>query len=131
LECARYDAVIKRLGGIDVQLLGIGHNGHIGFNEPGAVFIANTHVAELSGDTIKANGRFFENPGSVPVKAYTVGIKTIMQAKKVLMIASGANKAGIIKRAFFDGVTPGVPASILQLHGDFTLIGDPAALSEI
>ena len=131
-ECARYDYVIKRVGGIDLQLLGIGHDGHIGFNEPGEAFELGTHCVDLKPETIEANKRFFEgNEDLVPKQAYTMGIKTIMQARKVLMVANGKDKAEIVKKAFFGPVTPEVPASILQMHPDFTLVGDEEALSLI
>lgn len=130
--CREYDAIIQRAGGIDLQLLGIGHDGHIGFNEPGAAFELGTHCVDLTKETIEANKRFFNNDESlVPRQAYTMGIKTIMQARKVLMVASGADKAQIIKKAFFGPVTPEVPASILQMHPDFVLVGDQDALSLI
>ena len=129
-ECARYDYVIKRVGGIDLQLLGIGVDGHIGFNEPGDAFELGTHCVDLTESTIEANKRFFDNNVDlVPKQAYTMGIKTIMQARKVLMVANGANKAEIIKKAFFGPVTPEVPASILQMHPDFILVGDEEALA--
>lgn len=131
-ECARYDYVIQRVGGIDLQLLGIGHDGHIGFNEPGEAFELGTHCVDLKAETIEANKRFFEgNEDLVPKQAYTMGIKTIMQARKVLMVASGKDKAEIIQKAFFGPVTPEVPASILQMHPDFILVGDEDALSLI
>ena len=130
--CREYDAIIQRAGGIDLQLLGIGHDGHIGFNEPGAAFELGTHCVDLTKETIEANKRFFNNDETlVPRQAYTMGIKTIMQARKVLMVASGADKAQIIKKAFFGPVTPEVPASILQMHPDFILVGDQDALSLI
>ena len=120
------------VGGIDLQLLGIGHDGHIGFNEPGEAFELETHCVDLTPETIEANKRFFDgNVDLVPKQAYTMGIKTIMQARKVLMVANGAGKAEIIKKAFFGPVTPEVPASILQMHPDFTLVGDEEALSLI
>ncbi len=128
-ECARYDAVIASLGGIDLQLLGLGHNGHIGFNEPDDVFTKGTHKVALSEATIQANKRFFDDESQVPRYAYTMGICDIMQAKRVVMVVSGEEKAGIVKEAFFGPVTPRVPASILQLHKDFTLVADEAALS--
>lgn len=130
-ECARYDTLIHRAGGIDLQLLGIGIDGHIGFNEPGAKFELGTHCVDLSESTIEANQRFFDKKEDVPRQAYTVGIKTIMQARKVLMVVSGKNKAEIVKKSFFGAVTPEVPASILQMHPDFTLVGDEEALSLI
>ncbi len=127
--CREYDAVIRNVGGIDLQLLGIGVDGHIGFNEPGEAFELGTHCVDLTESTIDANQRFFASRDEVPRQAYTMGIKTIMQARKVLMVANGANKAEIIKRAFFGPVTPEVPASILQMHPDFILVGDAEALS--
>ena len=131
-ECARYDAVIDAFGGADLQLLGLGPNGHIGFNEPGEAFELETHCVDLTAETIEANKRFFDgNVDLVPKQAYTMGIKTIMQARKVLMVANGKGKAEIIKKAFFGPVTPEVPASILQMHPDFTLVGDEEALSLI
>ncbi len=130
-ECARYDDVIHSVGGIDLQLLGIGHDGHIGFNEPGSAFELGTHCVDLTQETIEANKRFFESIDDVPRQAYTMGIKTIMQARKVLLVASGKDKAAIVKKAFFGPVTPEVPASILQMHPDFILVGDEEALSEI
>ena len=131
-ECARYDAVIDAFGGADLQLLGLGPNGHIGFNEPGEAFELETHCVDLTPATIEANKRFFDgNEDLVPKQAYTMGIKTIMQARKVLMVANGKGKADIVKKAFFGPVTPEVPASILQMHPDFILVGDEEALSEI
>ena len=131
-ECARYDAVIDAFGGADLQLLGLGPNGHIGFNEPGEAFELETHCVDLTQETIEANKRFFDgNVDLVPKQAYTMGIRTIMQARKVLMVVNGAGKAEIVKKAFFGPVTPEVPASILQLHPDFILVGDEEALSLI
>lgn len=128
--CREYDELIESVGGIDLQLLGIGLDGHIGFNEPGTAFEPNTHCVDLTESTIEANKRFFSSKDEVPKQAYTMGIKPIMQAKKVLMIANGAAKAEILKKAFTGEITPEVPASILQLHPDFTLIADEDALSE-
>ena len=128
-ECKRYDEVIHNVGGIDLQLLGIGHDGHIGFNEPGSAFELGTHCVDLTQETIEANKRFFDSIDDVPRQAYTMGIKTIMQARKVLLVASGKDKAEIVKKAFFGPVTPMVPASILQMHPDFILVGDEDALS--
>ena len=130
-ECERYENLIKDLGGIDLQLLGIGHNGHIGFNEPDDFFTANTHMVKLTESTIEANSRLFSNKDEVPGFAYTMGIKAIMQAKRVLLIINGREKAEITRAALKGPVTPKVPASILQLHGDLTVIGDRDALSLI
>ena len=129
-ECRHYDATIRQLGGIDLQLLGLGPNGHIGFNEPGEAFELETHCVDLTQETIEANKRFFDgNVDLVPKQAYTMGIKTIMQAKKILIVASGEDKAEIVHKAFFGPITPQVPASVLQLHNDVTLVADEAALS--
>ena len=114
-----------------MQLLGLGHNGHIGFNEPSEIFEAETHCVDLTESTIKANQRFFASIDEVPRQAYTMGIKTIMQAKKILVVVSGADKAAIVKEAFFGPITPKVPASVLQLHNDVTVVADEAALSEL
>ena len=130
-ECGRYEELIRSLGGVDLQLLGLGHNGHIGLNEPGEAFEKETHCVDLTESTIEANKRFFASADDVPKQAYTMGIKTIMQAKKILIVVNGENKADIVERAFFGPVTPEVPASILQLHNDVTLVGDEAALAKI
>ena len=130
-ECGRYEELIRSLGGVDLQLLGLGHNGHIGFNEPGEAFEKETHCVDLTESTIEANKRFFASADDVPKQAYTMGIKTIMQAKKILIVVNGENKADIVERAFFGPVTPEVPASILQLHNDVTLVGDEAAIAKI
>jgi len=130
-ECKRYDDLIDRCGGIDLQLLGIGNNGHIGFNEPGDYFVKTTHLVDLSQSTIDANSRFFDSAGDVPVQAYTMGILSIMKAGRILLIVSGENKADIVRRALFGDITPEVPASVLQLHNDVTVVGDAAALSLI
>ena len=121
-ECKEYDERIKKLGGIDLQLLGIGLDGHIGFNEPADCFDKGTHVVDLDESTIVANSRFFESIDDVPKKAITLGMEGIMQAKKVLLIASGESKKEIMEKAFFGPITPQVPASILQLHPDLTVI---------
>lgn len=130
-ECGRYEELIRSLGGVDLQLLGLGHNGHIGFNEPGEAFEKETHCVDLTESTIEANKRFFASADDVPKQAYTMGIKTIMQAKKILIVVNGENKADIVERAFFGPVTPEVPASILQLHNEVTLVGDEEALAKI
>lgn len=130
-ECRRYSELIRSMGGVDLQLLGIGHNGHIGFNEPGDAFDNDVHCVDLTQSTIEANKRFFASADDVPKQAYTMGIKTIMQAKKILIVASGEDKADIVRDAFFGPITPKVPASVLQLHNDVTLVADKAALSKI
>lgn len=121
-ECKRYDNLIASLGGIDLQLLGIGHNGHIGFNEPSVAFEKTTHCVELSETTIQANKRFFNDITEVPTRAITMGIQTIMQARKIVLIASGKDKEEILEKALFGPITPLVPASILQLHPDLTVV---------
>lgn len=129
-ECSRYEEVIKELGGVDLQLLGLGHDGHIGFNEPEDHFAKQTHCVDLTEMTIEANKRFFASADDVPKQAFTMGIGTIMRAKKVLMIVSGKDKAAILKEALYGPVTPQVPASILQFHPDAIVIADEDALSE-
>ena len=121
-ECEAYDNRVKELGGIDLQLLGIGLDGHIGFNEPDEYFVGPTHVVDLDESTIVANARFFASEADVPRKAVTMGMMSIMQAKKVLLVANGAAKKEIVEKAFFGPITPLVPASILQLHPDLTVI---------
>ncbi|MBQ0083966.1 MAG: glucosamine-6-phosphate deaminase [Clostridiales bacterium] len=121
-ECKKYDENIEKLGGIDLQLLGIGFDGHIGFNEPDDKFTKETHIVDLDESTIKANARFFESEADVPRQALTMGMGGIMSAKKVLLIASGESKREIVEKAFFGPITPKVPASILQLHNDLTVI---------
>lgn len=127
--CADYEEIVKSYGGVDLQLLGLGHNGHIGFNEPASEFPKATHCVDLQESTIQANARFFEKIEDVPTQAYTMGIGTIMAAKKVLLIASGKDKAEIVKKAFFGPVVPEVPASILQMHQDVTIVIDEDAAS--
>ncbi|MBR2340023.1 MAG: glucosamine-6-phosphate deaminase [Clostridia bacterium] len=121
-ECERYDALIESLGGIDLQLLGIGLDGHIGFNEPDSVFTKETHEVVLDESTIEANARFFASIDDVPKTAVTMGMGAIMKARKVLLIANGKGKRDIVEKAFFGPITPAVPASILQLHPDLTVI---------
>lgn len=121
-EGEAYDKMIKDFGGIDLQLLGIGVDGHIGFNEPDKYFTGATHEVVLDESTIKANARFFENEDQVPKTAITMGMMSIMQAKKVLLVANGAAKKEILEKAFFGPIDPMVPASILQLHPDVTVI---------
>jgi glucosamine-6-phosphate deaminase len=121
-ECKRYDELIASLGGIDLQLLGLGHNGHIGFNEPSVAFEKTTHCVNLGESTIEANARFFNSIDEVPKQAITMGIKSIMQAKKILLIVNGEDKKEILHRSLYGPVTPSVPASILQLHPDLTVV---------
>lgn len=127
--CADYSRIIHSMGGVDLQLLGLGHNGHIGFNEPGIAFEKETHCVDLTEQTIKANMRFFLSEKDVPRQAYTMGIKTIMSAKKILVVVSGEDKAEAVKKSFFGPITPAVPGSILQLHNDVVVVADEAALS--
>ncbi len=121
-ECKRYDALISSMGGIDLQVLGIGHNGHIGFNEPGDAFEKTTHLVNLGESTIQANSRFFASIAEVPKQAITMGIKSIMQAKKLLLVANGPDKKEIMERALYGPVVPEVPASILQFHPNLTVV---------
>lgn len=121
-ECKIYDERIENLGGIDLQLLGIGIDGHIGFNEPDDHFTKETHKVQLDESTIEANSRFFESSEDVPKSAITMGMKAIMNAKKIVLIANGKNKKEILEKAIFGDITPSVPASILQLHSDITVI---------
>ena len=130
-ECRRYEELIRSMGCVDLQLLGIGHNGHIGFNEPSDVFDKQVHCVNLTQSTIEANKRFFASAEDVPKQAYTMGIQTIMRSKKILIMANGEGKADIIRDSFFGPITPKVPASVLQLHNDVTLVADEAALSKI
>lgn len=119
--CSAYDARIAALGGVDLQVLGIGNNGHIGFNEPDDHFTVGTHVVALKESTIQANARFFENIAQVPTHAVTMGMGAILQAKRILLLA-GAEKAAIVRQALEGPVTPQVPASLLQLHPDVTVV---------
>ena len=125
-ECAAYDARLKALGGTDIQLLGIGPDGHIGFNEPADAFIVATHVVDLDPSTIEANARFFDSAAEVPRQAITMGMGGIMAAKKILLVASGAAKKTILDAAMTGPVTPRLPATILQLHPDVTVLWSEA-----
>ena len=127
--CAEYEDAIELAGGIDMQLLGLGHNGHIGFNEPADCFAAETNCVDLTESTIQANSRLFDSADEVPRQAYTMGIRTIMHARSILMVVSGEDKAEIVRKVAFGPVTPQVPASILQFHPDVTLVVDEAAFS--
>lgn len=130
-ECEDYEKRIEEAGGIDLQVLGIGRNGHIGFNEPDLKFEASTHIVHLDEDTIEANARFFDHVEDVPIKAISMGIKTIMGAKKIMLLASGKGKAESIYHTLKGEITPKVPASILQLHPDVIVIVDEEAVSKI
>lgn len=127
--CRDYEEIIRVHGGVDLQVLGLGHNGHIGFNEPGCVFEKETHCVTLSETTREANARFFSSMDEVPTEAYTMGIGSIMQAKKIIVIVTGEGKREIVKKAFQGPITPDVQASVLQLHNDVILVGDEAALA--
>lgn len=129
--CARYDEIIRSMGGVDIQVLGMGHNGHIAFNEPTDHFPIGTHVVDLQESTINANARFFASADEVPRKAMTMGIGNIMAAKQILVVVNGEAKADIVKAAFTGPVTPMVPASILQLHPNVIVVGDKAAMSKL
>ena len=128
-ECHRYDSLIEGLGGIDMQLLGLGHNGHIGFNEPDEAFEKLTHCVQLKETTRQANARFFESEEEVPREAITMGIKSIMQAKRIVLCVSGASKAEILKKVLTGPVTPALPGSILQMHPNLTVVADAEALA--
>lgn len=130
-ECTRYEGKIQEAGGIDLQILGIGANGHIGFNEPDLNFEAETHLVNLDEKTIEANSRFFNNKKEVPTKAISMGIKTIMHSKKIILLASGISKADVIAKAINGKITPEIPATILQLHQDVIVIIDKEAASKL
>lgn len=127
--CKEYDSLIEQTGGVDLQLLGLGNNGHIGFNEPGDSFTCGTHCMELTQSTIEANKRFFESEAEVPRYAYTMGIRSIMCAKRILLIVSGKAKAEALKAVLYGPVTPKVPGSVLQLHPDVAVVADEEAMS--
>lgn len=129
--CKEYDESVFKSGKIDLQVLGIGTNGHIGFNEPNVHFEANTHFVDLDEKTIEANSRFFDKKEDVPNHAITVGIRNIMQAKNIILLATGEAKADVIEKMIFGSVTPSVPASILQVHQNVTIILDKKAGSKI
>ncbi|GGA67103.1 glucosamine-6-phosphate deaminase [Ornithinibacillus halotolerans] len=130
-ECATYEKLIKEHGAIDLQILGIGLNGHIGFNEPGTPFTSRTHIVELDESTRQANARFFDSMDEVPTQAITTGIETIMDSKKIVLLVSGENKADTVKRLMEGEVSEDFPASILKEHADVTIIADEAALSKV
>ena len=128
-EAARYEALVQSLGTVDLQLLGLGRNGHIGFNEPGDSFVEPTHCVDLKESTIEANKRFFESADDVPKQAYSMGIGTIMRAKKILVVVSGEDKAQALKDTICGPISPKVPGTILRLHPDVTIVADEAAMS--
>ena len=130
-EGRRYDRLIADLGGIDLQLLGLGKTGHIGFNEPGQSFEKTTHRVALKQKTIQDNSRFFKNVDEVPKYAMTMGIKAIMQAKKILFVISGAQKADVLEKALYGPITPEISASVLQLHPDVTVVADRDAMKVV
>ena len=126
-ECERYDELLKEAGGVDIQVLGIGNNAHIGFNEPTINFEKGTHLVQLEDSTIEANSRFFDNIEDVPKKAITMGVGSIFKSRKIMLIATGENKAEAIYNTVYGKVVPEVPASILQFHSDIVLILDKEA----
>ena len=128
-EAARYEALVQSLGTVDLQLLGLGRNGHIGFNEPGDHFEDGTHCVDLKESTIEANKRFFESADDVPKQAYSMGIGTIMRSKKILLVVSGEEKAQALKDTICGPISPKVPGTILRLHPDVTIVADEAAMS--
>ncbi|RYM05671.1 glucosamine-6-phosphate deaminase [Sporolactobacillus sp. THM7-7] len=130
-ECRRYDRMIERLGGIDLQLLGIGENGHIGFNEPGTPFQTATHVVTLTESTRRANARYFENIDEVPAQAITMGISTILKSKAILLLASGEKKADAVRRLLTETQNTDFPASSLIAHPNVTVIADREAMSRV
>ena len=131
-ECKRYEAVINSMGGIDLQLLGLGHNGHIGFNEPGTPFETLTHIVDLTENTREANARFFDNDiNKVPTQAISMGIGTIMKSKKVLLVANGENKADAVKAMIEGPIDTACAASALQNHADVVVVLDKAAASKL
>ena len=129
-ECAQYEALIKKSGGIDLQILGIGDNGHIGFNEPDISLNTQTHLVNLTAKTIRANSRFFNTAQEVPKQAITMGIGTIMRARKIILLANGKRKARVIKKTIDGPITTKIPASVLQLHNDVTVMVDQEAASQ-
>lgn len=130
-ECLAYEKALAKTGGLRIQLLGIGLNGHIGFNEPSETFSRATHCVQLTQSTCEANARFFSSIDEVPRQAVSMGIGSIMMSKEILLLANGQNKAGIIKQALTGPITPQVPASVLQLHQNVTIILDQTAAGEI
>lgn len=130
-ECNRYDEIVESLSPVDLQLLGIGHNGHIGFNEPSDSFIKNTHVVGLSPSTISANSRFFDSVSSVPKQAITMGTSQIMRARKIVLLAFGYEKSEVLYQSLYGDITPLCPASILQKHDNLVIIADNESLQKV
>ncbi|MFC4304553.1 glucosamine-6-phosphate deaminase [Cohnella boryungensis] len=130
-ECSRYDEAIELSGQIDLQLLGLGHNGHIGFNEPAHALIKGTHIVDLAETTLEANARFFASVDEVPKQALTMGVGTILKAKKILLVVKGADKADIIRQALQGPITTDVPASLLQTHPNLIVLLDDAAAGKL
>lgn len=128
-ECKRYEDKIAEVGGIDLQVLGIGNNGHIGFNEPSEYFERDTHIVTLNQETRRANSRFFDKLDDVPTHAISMGMGSIMKAKRILLLCSGESKSKILHKSLFGKIDPFVPASILQLHSDITIVADEDALN--
>ena len=129
--CSEYNEIIRKQGGVDLQLLGLGHNGHIGFNEPGAAFEKETHCVDLTESTIEANKRFFASADDVPKQAYTMGVGTILRAKAILLVVSGKDKAAALNAVVNGPITPQVPGSVLRLHPNVIILADEDALSEM
>ena len=129
-ECAAYEKMIEEAGGIDLQILGICENGHIGFNEPDRELVAKTHLTKLTESTINANSRFFSSIDEVPTQSLTMGMASILSAKKIILLASGANKRNAVKGLVDGGITTSNPASLLNIHPDVVLICDREAYGE-
>lgn len=127
-ECSRYESMINSIGGVDIQLLGLGENGHIGFNEPGTAFSSVTHLVKLEEKTRKVNGRFFQSFKDVPAHAITMGISTILRSKQIILLVSGKNKSLALAECLNGKISPKLPASALQLHGNVKIIADKEAL---
>ncbi|WHY68190.1 glucosamine-6-phosphate deaminase [Neobacillus sp. SuZ13] len=130
-ECHRYEDLINQHGGVDLQILGIGSNGHIGFNEPGTPFASKTHIVELASSTIEANARFFNKIEEVPTKAITMGISTIMDSKEILLLVSGEKKREALFRLLNGEISESFPASVLKNHPCVTIIADKAAIADL
>ncbi|MBP7236580.1 MAG: glucosamine-6-phosphate deaminase [Petrotogaceae bacterium] len=126
-ECREYDEKIQNMGGIDLQVLGVGLNGHIGFNEPAKELMSGTHITDLTKETINANARFFEDISQVPTRAITMGMATILRSKKIVVLINGKNKSKIFEKITGKKITTQIPATLLQLHPDVTIVVDEQA----